>query len=149
MSNTLEHAKREFKIAGFNIDREIPSPFTSDDDYSDSIAKSVMKLIEAFSSDEHSGYSASATLSYFEKLSRHENLTPLTNNTEEWEDVGKYENIQEGIKFQSKRNYSCFSEDGLKTYYNLKDMEETKIDDEGYTYTAMNSDKKVLYPLEK
>jgi len=147
MTNTLEHAKKELLLAGYNIERDIPSPFTSDSDYSDSIVKSVLKLVEAFSSDEHSGYSASITLAIFDKLSKHENLSPLTNNLDEWEDVSKFEDKPEGYKFQSKRNYSCFSTDGLKTYFNLKDMEVAHIDENGCSYTSMSRDKKVLYPL--
>lgn len=133
MSKLLERAKSELKLAGYNIDRDIPSPFETDDDYSDSCAKNAYEMLEVFSEAGHSGFSASATLALFNKLAKWEALSPLTNDPDEWADIGKYESKPEGTRFQSKRQPSCFSDDGLKTYYDI-DAEENKeyeLDSEG------------------
>lgn len=45
-------------------------------------------------------------------------LSPLTNNPDEWMDVTE----MSGYKLhQSKRKFSCFSDDGLNTYYDTND----------------------------
>ena len=59
-------------------------------------------------------YQQKFTLSLFDKLVRWQNLTPLTNNPDEWCDISK----ESGEPlWQSKRCSSCFSYDNLKTYY--------------------------------
>mgnify|MGYP003329216745 CR=1 FL=1 len=144
----LEHARQELKLAGYNIDREIPSPFKTDDDYSDACAKNVYEMLEVFSKAGHSGFSANVTLRLFNRLANFENLTPLTNDISEWKDVSEYEDKPAGTKFQSKRKYSCFSNDGLKTYYDLDENEDRFIDEDGCGYTqAKPKDQWVYHEL--
>ena len=78
MSNLREHAKRELELAGL---------FDKDSDYGGALGKVVLDLIKVFSKQEHSGGSASATLFFFGKLARFENLQPITSNKEEWNEV--------------------------------------------------------------
>lgn len=57
--------------------------------------------------------SVGITLSLFNKLAKWDVLTPITNNPNEWKKCsGK------GC-FQSIRKSSCFSNDNLKTYYDI------------------------------
>lgn len=118
MSNLINHAKYELKLAGYNP-RDIQE-INSDEDYSDSVANCVLELLETFSKQDHSGFSAGATLSLFNKLAKFENLSPLTDNSEEWldmvaEGMVKLEDVDKFSRYQSKRCSSCFSKD-LKTY---------------------------------
>ena len=116
MSNLLEHAKRELEIAGIK-----------GNDYDNEVAKCVLELIEVFSRQRHSGFSASATLEIFNVLVNFKNLKPLTNNPEEWVNVTSFGNGEK--LYQSKRNSACFSDDDLKTYYdtNEGDYPKTKV----------------------
>ena len=111
MSNLLEHAKRELEIAGIK-----------GNDYDNEVAKCVLELIEVFSKQRHSGFSAFATLETFNLLANFKNIKPLTNNPEEWTEVTK------GL-YISKRNPACFSDDELKTYYDTSegDYPKTKV----------------------
>ena len=122
----LEHAKRELYLAGYNIDRNIDG-INNDNDYSDICAKCAYEMLERFVREGHSGFSASVTLDLFNKLARYKRLTPLTSNPNEWEDVSKISN--EACLYQSKRQSSCFSEDGLQTYYDI-DADENFINTE-------------------
>jgi hypothetical protein len=65
-----------------------------------------------------SGYSASLVSSLFYKLAKGETLSPITSNPDEWSNAA-----MDGEKplWQNKRNYSCFSYDGGKTWYNHND----------------------------
>jgi len=54
----------------------------------------VMKMIEQFSEEGHSGFSASMAISMFERLARFEPLSPLTGKPDEWNEVaeGQWQN---------------------------------------------------------
>lgn len=132
MSKLVEHAERELALAGYNTGNP-------EFEYGDSCAKNVVDMLKVFSEAGHSGFSANATLALFNKLANFENLTPLTDNPEEWH---KYDGEPEG-HYQSIRNSECFSEDGLKTYYKLSDC---KVETEPGWYT-IDKTKAVFYPL--
>ena len=103
MSNLTEHAKRELGLAGF---------FGKESDYDGMIGEAVMELIKVFAKQGHSGNSAMTTLYVFDKVARFENIMPISDNKDEWMEVGT------GV-FQCKRNPELFSKDGLKTYYKV------------------------------
>ena len=56
-------------------------------------------------------------------------LTPLTADPDEWYSYDK----DQPTKYQSKRCSSCFSDDDLKTYYdiNAKENREFELDEDG------------------
>lgn len=112
MGRLIEHAKREMELAG--VDEDI---------YGDMTSKAVLELIEVFSNQGHSGMSASLVLSIFNQVVNFKNLTPLTNDPNEWALVG--ENT-----WQNSRNSEAFSEDAGQTYYLLSEWrtrEQPKI----------------------
>lgn len=63
MSNLHEHAKEQLEKAGYYTD-----------DYGEMIANSVIDLIDLFSSQGHSGFSANMTIRLFSKLASWEDL---------------------------------------------------------------------------
>ena len=109
--NLTEHAKRELKIAGL---------FDKDSDYDGDLGKAVLELIKTFAKQGHSGMSAALTLEVFTKLARFQNLTPLTDNPDEWMNVTDKSASGTDL-WQSTRKYSCFSEDAGITYYDIDD----------------------------
>lgn len=103
MSNLVNHARRELTLCG---------QAAEDPEYADSIVRAV----EAFASYGHSGGSASVAVEQLTALLRFQNLSPLTNAPEEWEDRSA---ISSAPLWQNRRNHSAFSEDGGKTYFLL------------------------------
>jgi len=111
-SNLLQHARREMERAGLE---------PTDDIMQAAINKNVMDMLQVFSAEEHSGFSAAYTLNLFSLLADFKPLTPLTNDPAEWRDVSTEWG---GPCWQNVRDGTAFSEDGGKTYYTLDDTEK-------------------------
>lgn len=107
-SNLYQHAKRELELAGL---------FDKDSDYGGMLGDAVLRMIEVFAREGHSGFSASYTRHLFHKLANYEQLTPITDSPEDWT------NVDEHLKgtWQCKRNPALFSEDGGKTYHSVEE----------------------------
>jgi hypothetical protein len=97
--------------------------FDRGSDYDGMIGKEVLKLCKAFSGAGHSGLSAAMTASIFGRLAHWKVLTPLTDDSDEWmyidEDVAGAPTV-----WQNRRQSSCFSHDGGKTYYDIDEPRE-------------------------
>lgn len=98
-SNLVSHAVRELDAIGCE-----EGDFTG--------RKEVLDLVKVFASQGHSGSSASWVIAVLTRLLRFEALGPLTDDPEEWHEVG------EGL-WQSRRQSDAFSKDGGKTYKHL------------------------------
>lgn len=61
----------------------------NDSDYNGEIGKSVMQLIEVFSNQGHSGYSASVVRNLFNQLSDYKPLGGISGEEDEWVEVSK------------------------------------------------------------
>lgn len=105
MSNLVDHAKRELALAG------------NDDDFN----QSIIKAVKAFSSFGHSGGSASIAIPMLNDLLNYRNLTPLTDDPDEWMHVAEDVWGEAGGIWQSRRNPEAFSRDGGKSYYLLSE----------------------------
>lgn len=110
----VEHAERELKLAGL---------FDKDSVYGGMLGESTMKLIRCFSEEGHSGMSASIQIDLFKRLASYKNLTPITDNPEEWMYIAD-ERVDKPI-YQNKRSSDLFSNDGGKTYYSVDDKDRT------------------------
>lgn len=99
-SNLVEHAKRELALIGEEED--------------DGFKESIVKAVQGFVSYGHSGGSASVAIAMINDLLQGKNLTPLTDDSREWMEVGPQ-------VWQSTRCHEAFSEDGGKTHYLLSD----------------------------
>lgn len=106
-SELITHARYELTKAGL---------FDADSDYNGMLAPAVMEIIEVFSKQGHSGYSASMVIALTQKLMRYENITPLTEDPDEWMLVDGGGDIDTPL-YQSRRRSDAFSHDGGKTYY--------------------------------
>lgn len=106
-----EHAEREVKLAGL---------LDEDSDYNGMLGKAVVELADVFGKQGHSGFSAMLTLQIFNEVAQFKNLTPLTSDPKEWNEVGQ------GI-WQNKRCSEAFSEDGGKTWYLLSERENERV----------------------
>lgn len=127
MSNLVDYAKDELKRIGM-ID--------SGEAYNDWATKAILDLIELFSSQGHSGFTAPYVINAFSRLAMFKPLSPLTGEDDEWDDVVD-------SLLQNKRYPSVFKDkDGIA--YNT----EGKVfsDDGEVWYTNRNSRVNITFP---
>jgi hypothetical protein len=118
MTTNLERIEYELKLAGYKLE-PIDENEPSDEKYVQRIGNCVYEICKLFAEQGHSGLSANITLQLLDELLVKGNtLSSLTNNPDEWMDVTE----MSGYKLhQSKRKFSCFSDDNLNNYYNIDD----------------------------
>lgn len=102
----VEHAERELSL--------IP-----EDD--EEFKKAILDAIIAFSKYGHSGSSHFIGVYILGDLLNYRNLSPLTNDPDEWEHHDESVSGRKGGLWQSKRNPEAFSNNGGKTYYLLSE----------------------------
>ncbi len=112
MSNLVEHARRELELAGL---------FDKDSDYGGMLGPSVMKVVEVFAAEGHSGFSAGMALELLEKLLRFQPLAPIGTAPNEWFDHGPGTGPYGERIWQNERRSTTFSRDGGKTWYDIDD----------------------------
>jgi len=107
MSNLIEHARRELALVETGPDGDR------------ALADSILKAVEGFDSySGHSGGSASVATEWLNRLLQFKNLSPLTNDPNEWMNVCE----QSGYEmWQSNRCPEAFSHDGGNTYWLLSE----------------------------
>lgn len=111
MSNLSTHAERELRKAGL---------FDKDSDYEGMLGEAVLELVKVFSAQGHSGFSAHMTMQIFQRVAMFKTLTPLTSDPDEWIDIG---DMPDGkTTWQNRRQGSCFSNDGGKTWYDIDNL---------------------------
>jgi len=119
-SNLIDHANRELTLAGYpELTREYKRG-NAEFDVNMEIRKDIMELVTMFAKQHHSGASAGYVTRVLTDLLQYKPISPLTDNPEEWNEVG------EGF-WQCKREPSCFSTDGGKTYYTLDTMNKKRF----------------------
>jgi len=102
MSNLKSHAWEEFKAAGW-----LDEHGNFKDEMQEAICNHVLKLIEIFSEEGHSGSSAPYAIELFKKLAMFEPIAPLTGEDWEWSDVAE----QSGrVLWQNKRCSHVFKD---------------------------------------
>jgi hypothetical protein len=97
MSSLTEHAKHELELAKL---------FDDTSDYNGTLGYAVMELIETFSKQEHSGFSANMAINIFTKLAKYETITPLTLQDDEFNDNGQ--NKRMSSVFKDSKTGRCF-----------------------------------------
>ena len=129
MVTQFERIENELRIAGYTLQDK--DEINSQDDYAHFVGKGADDVCKLFCEQGHSGMSAGFTISLITKLLKGDTLTPLTNDPSEWEQHPKEMDPQQ--TWQSKRKFSCFSDDNLKTYYDIDEEEnrEWELDDNG------------------
>lgn len=127
MSNLIDYAKDELKRIGM-IDSGEP--------YNDWATKAILDLIELFSSQGHSGFTAPYVARMFHRLAMLKPASPLTGEDDEWNDIG------DG-RLQNKRYSAVFKDkDGIA--YNIEGKVFT--DDGKIWYTSKDSRVNVTFP---
>lgn len=94
MSNTTRYAMSEFEAAGWVTVADGAEKWT--DDMQEHMCKGVLKLLEMFSEEGHSGSSAPYAVEMFKKLAMFEPIAPITGADSEWHEVsdGIFQNMR-------------------------------------------------------
>jgi hypothetical protein len=130
MNNYQQHAMREFQYAGWCDEN---GKFT--DEMQEQICDGVMKLLELFDKEGHSGSSAPYAINLFKTLARFEPIGPLTGADDEWVrhdygDTPTYQNKRMGSVFKQadRFNGQAYWIDGkvFWEWYSAPDIEDGK-----------------------
>lgn len=129
-SDVEAKARKELELAGY---------FDEDGMYGDMLGVAVMELLRVFADQGHSGMSASITAAVFNALAKHEPLSPLTGEDDEWKPCGKN-------RWQNTRCFSVFKEirDGQVVAYDSDGRIFREPD--GSCYTSADSFVDVTFP---
>ena len=143
MNNIHKHALMEFRAAGW-----LDDDGKYYDEMQEAICKHVLKLLDVFADEGHSGTSAPYAVNVFRKLAMYLPLVPLTGEDWEWHEAS------EGV-FQNKRCSRVFKQadrfdgqaydiDGI-VFYDWHIDKETGEKHKSY-YTDRESMVPVIFP---
>jgi len=139
LNNYQKHAMTEFRAAGWTDESG-----KFNDEMQEMICNHVMKLLEVFADEGHSGFSAPYAINLFSKLAKFEPIGPLTGEDWEWVNVSE----QSGYTlWQNKRCSHVFKDengaydiDGIVFYDN-------RVDESGITYKAYFTSRESRVPV--
>ena len=107
MSNLINHAREEFRAAGWTDENG-----KYKDEMQEMICNHVLKLLEVFSDEGHSGSTAPYAISMFTTLANFKPIAPLTGEDWEWVDHGHTkQNKRCGSVFKDPDG-ECYNIDG-------------------------------------
>lgn len=124
MSNFVDWAKAELAYM-----------LESKDEIDRSMGKHLLHMVEEFSKEGHSGFSAGFAANCLNKLFRWEPLRPLTGEDNEWEE------FVDG-KFQNKRCSRVFKDD--RGAYDIEG--KVFVEPSGASYTRKQSMVRITFP---
>lgn len=146
MGNMTDFAKSELDRIGLGNDDR------TDEDINFHMRDHILRMIEEFEKEGHSGFSASYALGLLERLLAFKPLTPLTGEDDEWMDVYEeddgdvvYQNKRMGSVFKSKKS-GAYDIDGI-VFYDWFTDEETGEKFKSY-YTCYESRVPVEFPYD-
>lgn len=135
--NLINHAKEEFRAAGWTDENG-----QFNDEMQEMICNHVLKLLEVFSDEGHSGSSAPYTINLFSRLAKFEPIAPLTGEDWEWTDTGHcYQNKRASHVFKDYDG-NCYDIDG-KVFW---EWSGTKEEPYKSYYTCRESRVPVTFP---
>jgi hypothetical protein len=123
-----EHAKHELDLIGLKEDS---------DEMDRAMRNHILKMVEVFSDEGHSGFSASYALAILSKLLKFEPLTPLTGEDSEWNLVSEIDNL-----YQNRRCSHVFKSNGKSYDINGKVF----VQENGVSYTSADSKVDITFP---
>ena len=143
MSNYNKHALMEFKAAGWLNDDG-----TYIDEMQGMICDHVLKLLEVFDGEGHSGTSAPYAIRLFSRLASFEPLVPLTGEDWEWNDTGhNFQNKRASHVFKDTDTGECYDING-KVFLEWAKPYDGRESQEPYKsyYTCRESRVPVTFP---
>jgi len=97
MNNYTKHALKEFRAAGW-----VDENGKFHDEMQEAICNHVLRLLDVFDGEGHSGSTAPYTINLFRRLAMFEPIGPLTGVDSEWNEVGDgmFQNNRMGAVFK-------------------------------------------------
>lgn len=146
MSNMTKWAENELKIAGYDVNGDPDDPNTW-------LAEGTMELLEIFSRQGHSGFSAPYAIKLFEKLAMWKPIAPLTGADDEWNEVGNdvFQNNRNSAVFKNGKEGQAYWLDG-RVFWNWYSYVDEETGEEKVTkshYTNINSRIDIDFPWEQ
>lgn len=151
MSNLHSHALAEFRAAGWTDEAG-----NYKDEMQQAICEHVLKLLDVFADEGHSGSSAPYAVGLFEKLAMFKPIVPLTGEDWEWHETsnGVFQNKRCGRVFKQadRFNGQAYDIDG-RVFYEWKER-PLDVDESGYpgtrrfksSYTSRESMVPITFP---
>lgn len=109
----------------------------ADDDMQKEMNSHILRMVETFADEGHSGFSASYAIGALEKLLRFEPLTPLTGEPDEWVEVAD-------SQWQNKRCGRVFKDAVDGPAYDIDAVVFREPD--GACFTSRDSRREVTFP---
>lgn len=137
-----DFAERELDAIGMN----------DGDEMNGAMRKHILHIINEFSKEGHSGFSAGYAISLLSKLLKYEPLTPLTGEDWEWNEISEeMSGSNNGTLYQNARCSHVFKDDGGaydidgKVFYDWYTDEETGEKRKSH-FTSIDSRVPVTFP---
>ena len=124
----------EFKATGWTDENG-----KFNDDMQEAICNHVLKLLEVFDGEGHSGSTAPYTINMFSRLANFKPIAPLTGEDWEWHDTGHgYQNKRASHVFKDY-NGECYDIDG-KVFWEWS-RRSLDVDEEGYPKSPVETEE--------
>ena len=140
-----DHAWREFKAAGWLHNDGV----SFKDEMQEMICRHVLKLLDVFHNEGHSGSTAPYTIELFSKLAKFDPIVPLTGNDDEWNEVreGVWQNkrCSEVFKQSDRFNGQPYYLDAIVFWEWVTDCDDKPM--KAY-YTSAESMQPIVFPYE-
>ena len=144
MSNYKSHAMREFRAAGW-----IDENGKYSDEMQEAICNHVLKLLDVFHDEGHSGSSAHYAINVFSKLAKFDPIAPLTGEDWEWHDVS---DVSGSECYQNKRCSAVFKQsdrfDGQPYYLDGKVFWNWYRGEDGEPFKSYYTGRGSMVPIE-
>jgi hypothetical protein len=147
MNNYRSHAWTEFKAAGWLDENGLFK-----DKMQEMICEHVMKLLDVFDEEGHSGSTAPYAINMFKRLASFDPIAPLTGEDDEWvkHDYGvepTYQNKRRGSVFKDA-NGEAYDIDGKVFWEWMPDLDENGPTGKAHKsyYTCRESRVPVTFP---
>lgn len=111
--------------------------YGSDDEMNDMMCEHILKMVDVFAEEGHSGFSAEYATSILQKLLRFEPLSPLTGEDDEWNEV-------DTEVYQNKRLSRVFKEGKDGQAYDIHG--KVFVEPDGCSYTSRDSSVYIEFP---
>lgn len=111
--------------------------YGSGDKMNDMMCDHILKMVDLFAEEGHSGFSAGYAISILQKLLRFEPLSPLTGEDDEWCEVsdGLFQNKRLSRVFKNGKDGQAFDIDG-----------KVFVEPDGHSYTNRDSRVYIEFP---
>jgi hypothetical protein len=116
--------------------------YDSGDEMNDAMCEHILKMVDVFAEEGHSGFSANYAINILQKLLRFEPLSPLTGEDDEWDDISDH---FEGREVYQNKRLSRVFKDG-KDGQAYDNQGKVFVEPDGCCYTSRDSRVYIDFP---